>query len=198
VRRLALAIVVACIVVLATQTSAESADRLVPTPIGVGSRFHPRALTVSVVRGRQVGRLRCTTTSSRRFGVHLEIFGRGLVAIVPAGIGVARPWHALRPHVIDGACSYPARTRTSIGVIEVARGSTITLGEFFELWGQPLGTRRLAGFRAKRGEHVRAYVDGSRWRGPVRAIPLRRHEAVALELGAYVRPHPTFLFGMGL
>ena len=45
-------------------------------------------------------------------------------------------------YVVPSACD-PGRT-----------GLDDTLGEFFELWGQPLGTRRLAGFRAKRGEHV--------------------------------------------
>jgi hypothetical protein len=198
VSRLVLAFVVACAVFFALDNPSGMADRLVPTPIGVGAEYHRRALTASVIRGVPISGLRCTTTSARRFGVHLELFGRGLVVIVPAGIGVAPPWRTLRPHVLDGVCSYTARTRTSIGVIEVAVGSKLTLGQFFELWGQPLGSRRLDGFDAKPGERVHAFVDGSPWRGPLRSIPLRRHAAIALELGAYVPPHSTFRFGMGL
>jgi hypothetical protein len=198
VSRVVASFLAACAVFFALDSRSGVADGLVPTPIGVGPEYHPRALSVAVVARRPVGELRCATTGVRRFGVHLELFGRGRVVIVPAGIGVAPPWRMLRPHVLDGVCSYPARTRTSIGVIEVAVGSRLTLGQLFELWGQPLGRRRLAGFRAKQGERVRAFVDGSRWRGPVRSIPLQRHAAIALELGAYVPPHPSFLFGMGL
>jgi hypothetical protein len=45
---------------------------------------------------------------------------------------------------------------------------------------------------------VRAYVGGERWRGDVRAIPLTRHAQIVLELGAYIPPHPRFLFPRGL
>jgi hypothetical protein len=194
VSRVVLAFLVGCTVFFALDNPSGMADRLVPTPIGVGAEYHPRALSDAVVRRRPIGELRCETTSARRFGVHLELFGRGRVVIVPAGIGVAPPWRTLRPHVLDGVCSYAARTRTSIGVIEVA----VVSKQFFGLWDQPLGSRRLAGFRAKQGERVQAFVDGSPWRGPVRSMPLRKHAAIVLELGAHVPPHSTFRFGMGL
>jgi hypothetical protein len=32
----------------------------------------------------------------------------------------------------------------------------------------------------------------------VRAIPLRRHAQIVLELGPYIPPHESYLFGMGL
>jgi hypothetical protein len=178
--------------------SASTPRWLVPTPIGVGPKFHPPALNARVANRRPVGALRCERSEVRRFGVHLELFAHGRVVVVPAGIAVAPPWRAVRPHVLDGACSYPARTRTPIGVIEIASGSRISLGEFFDLWGQPLGRHRLAGFRTTAFAHVRAYVGGVEWRGPLRAIPLRRHAAIALELGRHVPPHPSFRFGMGL
>jgi hypothetical protein len=171
---------------------------LVPTPIGVGPTFHPPALNPRVAKRQSVGAFRCERSAGRRFGVHLELFARGRVVVIPAGIAVAPPWRSVRPHVIDGACSYAARTRTPIGVVEVASGSRVTLGDFFDLWGQPLRRDRLAGFRAAPRQEVRAYVDGVRWKGPARGIPLRRHAAIALELGRYVPPHPSFRFGRGL
>ncbi len=182
----------------AVAAGAASTPWLVPTPIGVGPTFHPPALNSRVAHRQAVGRFRCKRDSRHRFGVHLELFAHRRVVVVPAGIALAPPWRSPRPHVIDGACSYAARTRTSIGVIEVASGSQVTLGDFFDLWGQPLGQRRLAGFRTAPGRHVRAYVDGRPWGGSLRAIPLRRHAAIALELGRYVPPHPSFRFGMGL
>jgi hypothetical protein len=41
---------------------------------------------------------------------------------------------------------------------------------------------------------VRAYVAGRRWRGPLGAIPLRRHAQIVLELGRFVPPHGFFRF----
>jgi hypothetical protein len=104
--------------------------------------------------------------------------------IVPAGIG------------IGGACSYPLRTRWPVGVIEVR--DRYTLRHFFRLWGQRLTPTRLLGFRTTRDRPVRAYVAGKRWRGPLGAIPLRRHAQIVLELGKYIPPHPDFLFPRGL
>jgi hypothetical protein len=197
VKRAALALAAVGMVLVQPGLAANSPG-LVPTPIGVSAKFHPRPLSTRVAHRRPVDSLRCERRESPRFGVHLELFARGRAVIVPAGIGIAPPWRVVRPHVLEGVCSYAARTRTPIGVIEVKAGSRRTLGELFDIWGQPLGLRRLAGFRTSAREPVRGYVDGVRWRGSLRAIPLRRHAAIALELGQYVPPHPTFRFGMGL
>jgi hypothetical protein len=96
--------------------------------------------------------------------------------------------------VRGGRCAYPARTREPTGVIEVEEGATLHLGDLFALWGQPLGPRRLAGFRGR----VEAYVGGRRWRGDPRAIPLRRHAQIVLEVGGHVRPHTSYQFAPGL
>lgn len=158
----------------------------IPTPIGVGPRFHPPATTVAVLRGEPVGTQRCAVGGGR-FGVHVELFARGRVVIVPAGIGVS-----------PRRCSYPVRTLEPTGVIEVRRGSRLLLGDFFRIWGQPLSTTQLAGFRTTGSAPVRAYVAGRRWRGPLRSIPLRRHAQIVLELGPFIPPHRAFLFRPGL
>ena len=179
-------------------TLGATANPLIPTPIGAGAKFHPRALSAPVVRRRKIGGLRCERTSRRRFGVHVELFARGRVVLVPAGIGVAPPWSTPRPHVVAGSCSYAARTSTPTGVIEVEKGLRLTLAGFFAIWGQPLDANRLAGFSARHRERVRAYVGGAAWRGAVRDIPLHRHAEIVLELGAYIPPHSTYLFWRGL
>jgi hypothetical protein len=157
-----------------------------PWPIGVGPGFRPAAAPAAVRRGEPVGRFRCTHDGRRRFGAHLELFIRRRVLLVPAGVGVAR----------GGRCTYPLRTREPTGVIEVQRGTHATVGDLFRLWGQPLGPRRIAGFRSR--TPVLAFVGGKRWRGDVRAIPLARHAQIVLELGGYVPPHPRYLFADGL
>jgi hypothetical protein len=100
--------------------------------------------------------------------------------------------------VLGGRCSYPAKTVEPTGVIEVARTARLTLGQFFDLWGQPLSTTRLVGFRSRHGERLRAFVGGRPWSGDPRRIRLRRHAQIVLELGGFVPPHSSYLFRKGL
>jgi hypothetical protein len=141
-----------------------------PTPIGVGPKFHPPAAT-------HAAGVRCR--ADRRFGVHLELFARNRVIIVPAGI--------------KHRCM---RTRWPVGIVEV-RGRQ-TLGGFFHVWGQPLSRTRLAGFRTTASRPVRAYVSGRRWDGSLGAIPLKRHANIVIQLGRYIPPKKVFLFPLGL
>jgi len=150
-----------------------------PWPIGPGPAYRPPAAARD---GRPVSGLRCEA-GRPTFALHLELFAHRRVVIVPAGIGVA------------GGCSYPARTRTPTGVVEVARGSKLVLGDLFRIWGQPLAPRRLASFGSR--SPVRAYVDGRAVRGPVAAIPLEPRAQIVLVLGAYVAPHASYLFPKG-
>jgi hypothetical protein len=168
----------------------------IPTPIGVGPRYHPPAAPRRVLRGRPVGELRAA--GGRRFGVHLEIFARARVVIVPAGIGVAAPRARVGAFVRPRGCSYPARTLDPTGVVEVRRGAALKLGDLFAVWGQPLSSTRLVGFTTSRSAPVRAYVAGRRWRGRLDAVPLSRHAEIVLQLGRFIPPHRAFRFRNGL
>jgi hypothetical protein len=123
--------------------------------------------------------------------VHVEVFANRRVLIVPAGIGMAAPLVHDGAYVVRARCSYAVRTRAPTGVVEVVRGRAATIGDLFRVWGQPLTPGRMAGFHGR----VHAYVAGTRWRGDVRAIPLRPHAQIVLEVGGYVPPHRFFLFG---
>jgi hypothetical protein len=162
---------------------------LVPTPIGVGGRFHPPPGSATRA-GRPVAGLRCTRVPVRRFGVHVEVFAAHRVLLLPAGIGVAQPWVRSGAEIRGGRCSYPARTVDPTGVVEVAENSRLTLGSLFSLWQKPLGRRRLLGFRGQ----VQAFVDGRLWVGDPRRIPLRRHAEIVLEIGGFVPPHAHYRF----
>ena len=164
-----------------------------PWPIGIGPGFRPRAAPAAVLAGRRVGRFRCSHGGGR-YGVHVELFIRRQVLIVPAGIGVARPWREHLARLIPGGRTFAVRTLEPTGVIEVRARSYLTLGDVFRLWGQPLDSTQIAGFRGR----VRAFVGGRRHRGDPASIPLRRHAQIVLELGGYVAPHPWYLFSNGL
>ena len=146
-----------------------------PWPIGVGAGFRIAAAPPAVLAGRPVGRFRCGRSDGPR-------------------VGVARPWRGHLAQLTPGGCTYPARTLEPTGVIEVSPGAGLTLGDVFQLWGQPLGPRRLAGFRGR----VLAFVGGRRRHGDPRTILLTWHAQIVLEIGGYVPPHSRYLFVRGL
>jgi len=167
-----------------------------PRPIGAGPGYVLAAAPPAVLAGRPVGDLRCGRGGPARFGVHLELFARRQVVIVPAGIGVARPFGRRLGRVAPQGCSYPLRTLEPTGVVEVAPGPRLAVRDLFALWGQPLARTRLAGFESR--APVLAYLGGRRWRGDPGSIPLTRHAQIVLEIGGYVPPHPAYLFQKGL
>jgi hypothetical protein len=169
-----------------------------PVPRGSEPRYRPPALGRAAAAAAPVNGLRCARAPVARFGAHLEIFAGGLVVTIPPGVGIAPPQQRRGAYVRGGRCSYPLRTTEPTGVIEVAAGARVTLGTFFDVWGQPLSERRVAGFEAAPGERVTAFVAGRRWRGNPRAIPLSRHAVIALGVGKHMRPHRTYVFPRGL
>jgi len=114
------------------------------------------------------------------FQAHVEVFVNRRVVIIPPEIGRA------------AGCDYPVRTRSPIGVLDVAREGQATIGDLFRLWGQPLTRHRIASFHSTLS--VRAYVAGKPVRGDAAAVRLTRHAQIVVELGAYVPPHRSFLF----
>jgi hypothetical protein len=151
----------------------------VPTPIGMGPRFHLDAVSPAVRRSAPIGRLECTRRPGARTVGHIELFALRRVLILPAGIGTS-----------PKRCSYAVRTTEPTGVIEFVSGADLTLGDLFDVWGQPLSRARMAGFRGK----VRVYVAGRPRRGDPSSVPLTPHAQIVLEVGGYVPPHPFFLF----
>ena len=152
-----------------------------PWPIGVGPRYHPPAANATVLAGTPVGRLRCSKGGDR-FAVHVELFARREVAIIPPRVGIAR-----------SGCSYPLRTTTPTGVVDVARAGRWTLGDLFRVWGQRLSKSELLSFKGP----VSVFVDGRRVLGDPRSIVLTRHAEVVLEVGGYLMPHASYLFPKG-
>jgi hypothetical protein len=166
-----------------------------PVPVGPGAAYRPAASAPAVLAGRPVHGMTCGA-GGQRFGVHLELFAHRRVVVLPAGIGVARPFGHQLGRIVPRGCTYGLRTLTPTGVVEVEPDHHWRLGDLFRLWGRPLGPTRLAGFHAS--TPVAAFVGGKRWAGDPRSIPLTKHSQIVLELDGYVTPHPSFLFKEGL
>jgi hypothetical protein len=186
-----------CLVVCACGGSAPGqAVRPVPftVPYGASAKYHPDALRPAVAAGHPIGTLRCGGLRAARTSAHVELFAHGRAIVVPAGIGIAQPQRRDGAYIRSGRCSYPLRTREPTGLVEVRRGVPATLGDLFALMDQPLSRTRLGAF----GGPVRAWLNGRRWRGPVRELPLPRHAQVVVVVGVRRVPvHAAYRFPAG-
>ncbi len=165
-----------------------------PVRVGHGRSFRLPAVSAAVARRAPIGGSRCRVVHDPHFGVHVELYARRLVVSVPSGIGIAPPQRRSGVYVHGGACAYAVRTYEPTGVIVVDTGRALALGTLFSIWGQRLSSDTLAGFRGR----VVAFVDGHRWRASLRAIPLRRHAEIVLQVAGRVLPHPAYRFAPGL
>jgi hypothetical protein len=164
----------------------------VPTPIGVTAGYLVSPSTIETRRGETLAGLTCRRDMVKRFPVHVELFVRGRALLLPPGIGIADPFREQDGFVTALGCSYPLRTIDPTGVIYVTAGTASTLADVFRVWRQPLTRHRLLGFRSRRP--LRAFVDGRRWHGDPRRIPLRPRSEIVVELGRLVPPHSSYLF----
>jgi hypothetical protein len=170
-----------------------------PVPkFGNGPRYRPGPGGHLVSAARPVGRFRCERARRGRYATHLEIFANRRDLVIPAGIGIAPPRKRNGAYVTGGRCRYPVRTVEPTGLIEIDDGVEATLGEFFVLWDQPLSRRRLLSFRAGPGETVQVFVNGKRFHGDPRALPMKRHAAIVLEVNGFFPPTRVFVFPPGL
>jgi hypothetical protein len=145
--------------------------------------------------------IRCQASEQVLFHVHshLAIVDNGRPVTVPEGIGIAAPQQVEKtgegPFVVGGACSYWLHTHARDGIIHIESPveRPYTLGQFFDLWQQPLGRGQVAGARGR----VTAFVDGRRFRGDPRTIALGAHRVIQLDVGRRVPP-AAFSFPAGL
>lgn len=130
---------------------------------------------------------------------HLAIFVDGQPRGVPEGIGIAAPRQEQNtsdgPFVASGACFYWLHVHDRTGIIHVESPSeqAYTLGNFFDVWQQPLS----AGQVGPATGTVIAYVNGQRYRDDPRQIPLSAHAVIQLDVGQDMPP-ASFTFPQGL
>ncbi len=121
-----------------------------------------------------------------------------VAVVLPEGIGIPNPQtqpSTEGPFVVSGSCFYWLHSHAADGVIHVEAPvqRTFTLGDWFDLWGQPLTSAQVA---ADSGTVI-AYVNGRRHDGDPRSIPLESHAVIQLDVGTDVAPQP-YAFPAGL
>jgi hypothetical protein len=129
---------------------------------------------------------------------HLSVYVNGQPKTIPYGIGIKNPipeQTSAGPFVSQGDCFYWIHVHDLSGVIHIESPTarTYTLGQFFDLWGQPLSTTQVGPATGQ----VTAFVDGAPYQGDPRSIPLTAHQRIQLDVGT-VEPPQGYQFPSGL
>jgi len=135
-----------------------------------------RPAYADVPTGQTIDGIRCDRSEGAVFHIHqhLTILDRGTATAVPSDVG--------RP--LLSQCLYWIHTHTPDGIIHVESPvmRTFTLGNFFDIWGQPLSSTAVGPLRLKKGA-LHAFLDGHPYSGDPRKIELTLHADFVLEAG---------------
>jgi hypothetical protein len=141
------------------------------------------ASTATAATGQPVDGISCNTTEQTLFHIHahLTVFVNGSARQVPAAIGIPGAQAQQTPEgpfIASGTCFYWLHTHAADGIIHIESPvqRTYTLGNFFDIWGQPLGPDRVG----PETGHVVALYNGQVYLGNPRDIPLTAHAQIQL------------------
>jgi len=136
--------------------------------------------------GETVGGISCDAQEGQRIHIHqhLVIFDHGKMVDIPRNVG----------QPVQKRCIYWLHTHTPDGIIhiEAPADRSFTLGDFFLVWGQPLGKTIAATARMAKGDSLKVWVDGKPFAGDPRTIPLRVHTDIVIEVGPPFVPPPKY------
>lgn len=141
-------------------------------------------------QGQAVDGIPCERGEQLAFHVHAHLFllDDGVPQPISANVGI--PGAPLLAR-----CIYWLHTHDRTGAIHVEASGPrkFTLGQFFDIWGQPLSSTRVARIVVPPGQ-LTVFVDGHAYSGDPRQVELKAHTRVVIEIGKAVTP-PTFDFG---
>jgi hypothetical protein len=153
----------------------------IPIPSGTAL-----AGTSIAATGQTVDGISCQTAEQTVFHIHahLTVFVNGSARQIPAAIGIPgaqATQTAQGPFIETGTCFYWLHTHAPDGIIHIESPvqRTYTLGNFFDEWGQSLGSDKIGPARG----HVVAIYNGQVYTGNPRDIPLTAHAQIQLQIG---------------
>jgi hypothetical protein len=156
----------------------------------------------STATGHEVDGITCRLTMdqgvSYHVHVHVAIFVNGVQERIPAGAGIDQP--RLSEQIPGGlfvdnsgsSCLYWLHVHANDGIIhvEAPHQMSFILGQFFDIWGQPLSRTQVGPAQGA----VTAFVNGKVWSGDPRNIPLTGQSVVQLDVGTPVVPFKPMKF----
>jgi len=156
-------------------------------PLETGTLLAPAATSAT---GQTVDGIQCDASEQVAYHVHthLSVYVNGRLRPLPAGVGIVEPEAEPSPAgAFYGAshCYYWLHVHAQDGVVHIesptsATSATYTLGQFFDIWGQPLGVDRVGPATGA----LTVFVDGKRFRGDPRSITLGSHRVIQIDVGS--------------
>jgi hypothetical protein len=174
-----------------------------PGPEGVPVPDAPALAPARVLTGgEQIDGITCQAGEQVLFHIHahLTVFVDGTARQVPAGIGIAPPYEVQRtpagPFIAGATCYMWLHTHAADGIIhtESPIKRTYTLGDFFDIWGQPLDGQHIGTVNGP----VTALLNGRVYTGNPRSIPLLAQAQIQLEVGSPLVAPEQIAFPEGL
>ena len=172
-------------------TSTGSASSTTPGFEGVALEQGDQLAPAGTTQTGTVDGIQCGASEQLVYHIHahLFVFVNGAPRAIPAGIGIPGSSTQLTPQgpiAAGGRCIYWLHTHTSDGVmhIESPTQRVYTLGNFFDVWHQPLSATQVATAHGK----VTGYVNGKPWAKDPRSIALTPHAVIQLSVGTPVVP----------
>jgi len=156
----------------------------------------------TTLSGRIVDGISCRKLANEKvtyhIHVHVAVYVNGTEMRLPAGIGITKPQliehYAKGPFVDVGLydCLYWLHTHVADGIIHVEAPSkaNFTLGQFFDVWGQPLSANQVGPAKGK----VIVYENGKQLAGNPRLTPLLPHADIQLDIGQPAVAFQPFIF----
>jgi hypothetical protein len=177
-----------------------------PGPLGPEAVPIPAAPTLAradaPASGHSVDGISAAAAEQLAFHIHahLTIFVAGVPRQIPYGVGIAPPLEVEStprgPFAAGGAAFFWLHTHAADGIIHIESPveRTYTLGNFFDVWNQPLGPERVG----LASGHVTAFFNGRRYLGSPRGIPLIAHAQIQLDVGKPLVAPESIQFPPGL
>ena len=130
--------------------------------------------------------------------VHVALYVKGKMERLPAGIGITKPRLLEKysnGHFYDVGlynCLYWLHTHVADGIVHVESPGerNFTLGQFFDIWDQPLGPSQVGPANGR----VVVFENGKRILGNPRLTPLLPHAKIQIDIGKPVVPFHKFRF----
>lgn len=181
-----------------TDSSKNSSPNQIEQGTTIGSTYFPDGDTAAGGNGKLIDGINVTSMENIQYHshTHLTLFYNGKQIAIPEGIGILSPRTVQNGFVTNGSGYYWLHTHDATGIIHVESPvpAQYTLGNFFDIWGQPLTKDNVAGFKGT----VQIYVDGQPYTDDPQAIPLTSHRQITIEVGEPLVPPPNYVFPPGL
>ena len=157
-------------------------------PLETGALLAPASTSAM---GSTVDGVQCDSSEQVAYHVHthLAIYVDGKARALPPGVGIVEPVAqptSAGPFYQASRCYYWLHVHARDGVIHIESptAATYTLGQFFDIWGQPLRANQVGPDSGA----LTVYVDGKRFDGDPGAIVLGSHVDIQIDVGSPAPP----------